>query len=443
MKVLICGISSIVMVLQLVFPSFIQAQNKDKTPVTENLQERIKAIEERLNRLDSVPVIKEVREYLCSGGEIHDALPPGGRCPDGTLPKERITFKTRLFSRRESISEKIEAALEEAESSRVAVGGSARGILQQLVNSRDEDKLFSTGSVDLFFLSRPMTRATFFVDLQTIGGAGPDEVLGSLSRVNSDAETFAVKDDVKVKEAWLLKRLMGDHLMFVAGKLDLSNYFDRNEVANDETTRFLNAALVNNPILQLPQNGPALALRYEPGGAATWLLGFQSSEGKASGIATKILAIAELDYRIRLLFSRLGNIRLWIKTGRLEGTLEKKTRGAGLSFDQQVTPLSKVFARYGLGKTEDAGKKEYAWSTGFEIKAPFDAFPRDRLGLGFSRQSALTRSESLAEGYYQHYVTDRLAIAFDLQWLFSGTNSITGEKQDNVLLPGFRTTVNF
>lgn len=443
MKILIIVLSSIVMTLQFIFPSFIQAQNQEKTSNTENLEERIKAIEERLERLDSVPVIKQVREYLCSGGEIHDALPPGGRCPDGTMSKERFTFRTELFSRRESIAEKIEAALEDAESSRVAVGGSARGILQQVLNSQDNDKLFSTGSVDLFFLSRPMTNTTFFVDLLAIGGAGPDEVLTSLSGVNSDAETFADKDDVKVKEAWLLRRLMGDHLMFVAGKLDLSNYFDRNEVANDETTRFLNASLVNNPILQLPQNGPGLALRYEAGGAATWLLGFQSSEGKASGVATKVLAIAELDYRTRLLFSRLGNIRLWVKTGRLEGALEKKTYGSGLSFDQQVTALSKVFVRYGLGKTEGAGKKEYAWSTGFEIKAPFEAFPRDRWGVGFSRERALTRFESLAETYYQHYLTDRLAVAFDLQWLFSGTNNITGTKQDNIVLPGFRTTINF
>lgn len=106
-------------------PVLIRAQEQTQIK-QENLQERVQALEERLDKLDSVSVIKQVRKYLCSGGEIHDMLPPDGRCPDGTMPTERTTFRTRLFSRREAIAEKIEAALEEAASSRVDVDGSAR-----------------------------------------------------------------------------------------------------------------------------------------------------------------------------------------------------------------------------------------------------------------------------------------------------------------------------
>jgi hypothetical protein len=114
-----------------------------------SLNERVKALEERLEKLDRVETIKKVEEYLCPDGEIYEEPPPGGRCPDGTIPEGRMTFRKIPFSRRESLDERIEAALEEAESKRVAVGGSARGILQQVLNSDENDKLFSTGAVDL------------------------------------------------------------------------------------------------------------------------------------------------------------------------------------------------------------------------------------------------------------------------------------------------------
>ena len=39
-------------------------------PETQRLQERIRALEERLDRLDRVDVIKKTREYVCPGGEI-------------------------------------------------------------------------------------------------------------------------------------------------------------------------------------------------------------------------------------------------------------------------------------------------------------------------------------------------------------------------------------
>src|SRR5579884_3906926 len=160
----------------------------------------------------------------------------------------------------------IGAALEEAEAKRVAVGGSARGILQQVFSSKDSDALFADGFVDLFFLSRPMTLSTFFVDLESIGGAGPDEMLESRSRVNADAETLRVTDDIKVREASLFLKVWDDRLRIVGGKTDLTNYFDRNAIANDETSQFLNTALVNNPLRRQPPNGPGLVVQYQTGG---------------------------------------------------------------------------------------------------------------------------------------------------------------------------------
>jgi hypothetical protein len=52
-----------------------------------------------------------------------DQPPPGGRCPDGSRPQVRDTVRKLQIARRESISEKIEAALQEADAKKVTVGG--------------------------------------------------------------------------------------------------------------------------------------------------------------------------------------------------------------------------------------------------------------------------------------------------------------------------------
>ncbi|WP_168063543.1 carbohydrate porin [Candidatus Manganitrophus noduliformans] len=418
-------------------------RQEDEEVSNASLSERVKALEERLDRLDRVETIKKVEEYLCPDGEIHDTPPPGGRCPDGTIPEGRMTFRKLPFSRRESLDERIAAALEEAEAKRVAVGGSARGILQQVLNSKENDKLFSTGAVDLFFLSRPTVFSTFFVDLESIGGAGPDEVLGSLSRLNADAETLGVTDDVKVREVWLHFKLLDDRLRIVGGKIDLTNYFDRNAVANDETSQFLNTALVNNPLLRQPPNGPGLAIQYDTGGEMGVALGIQSPNDTASTITEKVYAVVEIDYHSHLLFAREGNYRLWGRVGRVSEALEKKTWGVGFSLDQQITVRLTLFARAGIGRTEGENQKAYAWSAGFQTPSPFKASTRDQVGVAFSREVEADQSENIAEGYYHHILTDRLWVSLDLQWLISGTNGMTGDENENIFIPGVRTTVNF
>src|SRR2546426_4269434 len=105
----------------------------DPPDLVQQLLERIRVLEERLDRVERVEVIKKTVEYICPGGEILDQPPPGGRCPDGGRPQVRETFRKSTVSRRESIAEKIEAALQDVETKKVAVGGSARGGIQQVI----------------------------------------------------------------------------------------------------------------------------------------------------------------------------------------------------------------------------------------------------------------------------------------------------------------------
>ncbi len=414
-----------------------------ETADLERLLERISVLEERLDRLDRTEVIKKKVEYVCPGGEILDEPPPGGRCPDAGRPQVRETVSKSSVLRRESISEKIEGAIQDAEAKKVAVGGSARGIAQQILNGREgQNNLYGSGAIDLTFLARPMARTRFFADFEAIAGPGPDRVLGSLSRLNADVETLGGADEkLTIREAWLGFQLLDDRLDIFVGKLDPTNYFDRNAFANDETMQFLNAALVNNPMLKQPLNGPGVVTRWDAGRDLGFSLGANGSNDFNQNLWNGPFVIGEIDYHSARLLD--GNYRLWARVGRLPDDRDRQTWGMGVSLDQLLTPRLGVFARAGFSQAEGVSQTSYAASTGLRLTSPWWSRPRDRLGLGYSFQSEPVGNEHLVEVYYNLFLTDRLSFIGNVEWLISGPNQITGGMNNNVVIPGVRAVVGF
>jgi hypothetical protein len=411
--------------------------------VQQQLLERIRVLEERLNRLEQVDVVKKVVEYVCPGGEILDQPPPNGRCPEGSRPEARETIRKSSIARRESIAEKIEAALQDAESKKLAIGGSARGILQQVANARDgENQLFGEGAVDLTLLYRPMALTTLFVDFEAIAGQGPDRKLGSLSRVNADAETLGGQDEkLTVREAWLWLRFLNNRLDLFGGKLDPTNYFDRNAFANDETSQFLNAALVNNPMLKQPANGAGAVTRWDAGRDLGFSLGVHASHDLGKDLLSEPYVIGEIDFHSARFID--GNYRLWARTSTLPSDHRRQTWGGGLSIDQRLTPQFGVFGRGGFSLIEGESRTLFAASGGFQWTGPIWDRSRDRLGMGYSYQREVQGEEQVAEAYYNLFLTDHFSVIGNVEWLIHGPNQVTGKTNNNVVIPGVRAIVGF
>jgi hypothetical protein len=413
-------------------------------PETQRLQERIRVLEERLDKLERVDVIKKTVEYVCPGGEIFDEAPPGGRCSDGSRPLIRDTVRKYAVSRREPISEKIDAAIEDANAKRVAVNGSARGILQQVANAEEgQNQLFGTGSVDLTLLYHPMVWTTLFIDFEAIAGPGPDKKLGSLSRVNADAETLGDQDEkLTVREAWLWLQFIHNRLDFFIGKLDLTNYFDRNVFANDETTQFLNAALVNNAMLKQPLNRAGVTLRWDAGRDLGFSLGGQATHDLDEDLWSEPFIIGEIDYHTTFLIE--GNYRLWARVSSLaQPDRTQQMYGGGISIDQRLTPQLGVFMRAGVNQIESISRTFFAASGGLQWTGPLWNRPRDRLGAGYSFQRDVPGEEQIAEVYYNLFLTDHFSVIGNVEWLIHGPNQVTGRTNNNVVIPGIRATVVF
>ena len=147
------------------------------------------------------------------------------------------------------------------------VSGALRGGAQWVLNPpRARDDVFGFGALDAVVVLRPTPNVTLLADVETIVGPGPDAALGSLSRVNEESERL-FGDDTRVflREAWIRLQSSDASIRLNVGKLDVQHYFDRNFFAEDETRQFLNAALVGNPLLAPPPNGPGASLRISRG----------------------------------------------------------------------------------------------------------------------------------------------------------------------------------
>jgi hypothetical protein len=411
----------------------------------ERLLERLNVLEERLDKLDRIEVIKKKVEYVCPGGEILDEPPPVGRCPENARPQVRETLSKESLSRRQSVSEQIEEALSGAEAKKVSIGGSARGIAQQVANGESgQNNLYPSGAADLTFLARPMLNTIFFADFEAIAGPGPDRKLGTLSRLNADVETLSENGQdqrLQIREAWLGFRLLNDRLDIFAGKLDPTNYFDRNAFANDETTQFLNGALVNNPMLKQPLNGPGLVTRWDAGHDLSFGVGVMGSREFNSELFSGPFVVGGIEYHSTRFLD--GNYRLWARLGRLPDDQDVQTWGAGVSLDQQLTPQIGVFARAGFSQAERVPQLSSAASTGVQLKSFSWSRPRDRLAVGYSYIWEPVGPEHLVELYYNLFLTDHLSFIGNVEYLIYGPNQVTGLKNQNVVVPGVRAVVGF
>lgn len=173
-----------------------EVQQRLKTRVDE-LEEAVQGLTNKVSIMDTVEEIRKVTEYVCPKGHCFETKTEDGKCSIcGLQLKETTNFKKFKFARRKSISERIATALEEEFKKRILLGASGTGIFQQILNDGKSRSSSAEGSLDLLFIGRPLANMMFFVDLEAIGGNGPDETISSLSNLNADAGSLQDSDGV-------------------------------------------------------------------------------------------------------------------------------------------------------------------------------------------------------------------------------------------------------
>ena len=321
----------------------------------------------------------------------------------------------------------------------ITMSGGLTGVVQGSANNSPRDHVDAVGRADLIFKFTVGESTIAVIDAEATGGDGLDSRIPSFSLLNGVAGSTG--DTVRFREAWVEHSAFNDAILVTAGKIDLTNYFDANAVANDETTQFLMSAFVNNLALSIPNNAPGLVGYFDTKKGYSFGLGLQSNDNSGKAVTDRLYGIAEVDYYApKFLFGLGGNYRLW---GRYNG--DTKSRAAGLSFDQQLTQRLTAFSRFGITGNTVPDEVEWAWSLGLGLRSPFSSRRYDHTGLAFSQLKMPNgKKENLAETYYSFFITDHMNISLNSQVIFDSVRGLDDpEDSDYLSTFGLRMQMDF
>lgn len=404
------------------------------------LVQRIAMLEQRISDLESSAVLSEPETRV---RRVEVFVDPNGNELDEPAPgaKPAVTYRRERVYRRQTISEKIEEALDEASERSVAVGVDAAVGTQfagRTHGSLDANKsAYALASADLFFTAGLAQYTVFFADIVGLSGAPPDAEIPSLTLLNGYTARLVRQNELNLREAWLRTELFGQHLALTVGRLDLTNYFDQNAVANDESTQFLSDALVNNQMLGLASNGTGVAAEFDAKTGFRFKFGLQQSNTDATNLSDSLFTLAEVGYTFTPFALPEGTYRVWFRTDNTSATIRK---GVGLSLDQKLTASVGLFGRYGTRDT-DLGRRDHFYSAGVGFRNGLIFNPQDMWGVGYAQMDLLSgRREKLVEGFYNFHMTERLRLSFHLTHVLDRTDA---NAKFGYLLPGVRFQAAF
>jgi high affinity Mn2+ porin len=324
----------------------------------------------------------------------------------------------------------------------LSINGAMFGTVQWLARSDvAQGRSYATGSVDLTVTLRPSDTFRIFIDMEGFAGPGPDQKLGTLGRVNKKAEDLEGKGEtLKLMKVVFRPSWFDEAVMLSFGKLDVEDYFDRNFMAEDEETQFLNGALNGNPMLKQPENGLAATLRLK-WGEWRYAFGVHALGDVDSDMSGVPFIISEIGRRN--IFPLLGHYRFRARVSSQLDDRDRLTWGSGISIDQLLTSELGVFVRAGFSRDEGRKNTGYAWSAGLQFTPIRFGRDKDALGIGYSHQQDVDGRERLAELYYRYTASDWLAFSAGVQWIISGPNTVTGGTNRDVVVPSLRALISF
>lgn len=374
------------------------------------------------------------------------------------LRGEMLLVGTRTFqSRYEELGTKFTALTKN-----ISLSGGLVGVAQGTVGRSPRDVADVVGRGDLVFNFKVGDHTIAVIDVEATGGDGIDTRVGNFSTLNGVAGSTG--DRVRFREAWVEHSAFNDRLILTAGKIDLSNYFDSNAVANDENGQFLAGAFVHSGVLGFPANGPGVRLEAKLAEPLTFGLGYGSGDADtgndldSADIFDHGFGIAELGYQHKI-GELVGNYRVYAT---LDGSLpvseddglggqtitsdklkQKNAFGFGFSIDQQITDKLTLFARYGQ-HDKNAYTTRAAWSAGGQYVGLIPSRKDDVVGFAYGQIRAagvdIDSQEKLAEAYYKFKVNEQIEITPAVQYLI---NPLGNSNTDNVVAVALRSQISF
>lgn len=268
------------------------------------------------------------------------------------------------------------------------------------------------------------------------------------------------------------------------GKMDPFLFFDQNDIADDETTRFLNSVFVHNPLLDAGGDIGADAYGFTPGiriaytnersrefpwavSAAVFGAG---SGAQYNNSLQGPLVIVQAETTLTLAQGRPGNYRLYTwenpRAAAFSNAVVAATEthhGFGLSIDQRVLNDLTLFLRAGSA-THGSHAFDKALTFGADIGGNYWNRAADSIGIAWAHLAASSEfaaistsldadtdsipdfgwqadgAEDVAEIYYRLHLNPQFEISPDLQWQ---RHSGADRSARDIVVAGLRAQLNF
>ena len=278
----------------------------------------------------------------------------------------------------------------------------------------------------------------FFADIVGLSGSPPDAEIPAADAAQRLHGAPGPQNELNLREAWLRTELFGQRLALTAGRLDLTNYFDKNAFANDESTQFLSDALVNNQMLGLSSNGTGVAAEFDPKNGFRLKFGLQQSNNDATNLSDSLFTLSEVGYTFTPLRAA-GRHLSPVVPHRQHGAGDVR-KGVGVSLDQKLTHACRP-----VRAVRDAGAGGRRSRSLLQRRRRLPERPHLQPAGHLGRRllpdgPAIGRREKLTEGYYNFQLTERLRLSFHLTHVL---DTPEGGNKFGYLLPGVRLQAAF
>jgi carbohydrate-selective porin OprB len=330
---------------------------------------------------------------------------------------------------------------------------------QQIIikSIRDQGKIRGVGYLNLEIEQRLWPGTATFIELESDKGRGVDQFISTFSGCNTNSGEDI---DFYIPEFYIEQNLFTERISLSVGKLDLSDWFDGNLVAESGDTQFLSCALINSLTIPFPAKGLGARIEFKP---YEWIY-FESGASTARASSTKtglsdgfnsVFFVNEIGLSPKI-GSLKGNYRFIFhmnheKLERIGGEGERSEDfGYGISFDQEIAKGITLFLRYGHADERVRDIKHF-WSFGGQIIEPIPGRKFDCLGVGVARsimgkdyreasEEEAARSETIYEVYYSYNLNSFLILTPNLQIV---TNPNADKAAETALVCGLRFLLSF
>ncbi|MDD5021673.1 MAG: carbohydrate porin [Endomicrobiaceae bacterium] len=357
----------------------------------------------------------------------------------------------------------------------LVIGGGITLVLQNAQNANAEDDSLYNGktptvasySVDLGFEKTFDENNKMFMHLET-GQGSIESQLKVFSNVNRDSdESDAV---ISVTEAWYEHAFGGTGFKLNAGKIDATVGMDENAYANDETEQFLGNIFRNSSAIDLPDyNSFGLKLAFESD-KVDFTVQYLSADGLWQDVTKNIFVSGQINLKPAWIQDKSGNYRLYGWTNTKQYTkwtdpyeTDCKNYGFGISFDQQLSDLAGVFARYGWEDQKvyfdadpsvsgDDVSLSQSWSLGVQFM-PALLSTDDVFALAYGQVTPSSdykevnglngEMENHIEIYYKWQVNDYLSITPDVHIIQNPFGKDASNGDSTIFVSGIRTQIKF